>query len=108
MIKALIIISILLFIAGCAEIEPPTPDQVMKQPLGPDPLSVGMSKEEVISIWGRPDDVNEIGVSEGVGGTRQEEWIYYPTTTAIPIDKGYLSKARYLYFDGDNLMRIKK
>lgn len=104
--KFLMLLALSLFIVGCAEIEPPTPDEIISRPLGGDPLRVGMTKDEVISVWGQPDVINAIGVSKGLGGTKKEEWIYYPAYSGVPVDKGYLSKARYLYFDGNNLVRF--
>jgi len=95
-----------LFVLGCAGIEPPTPEEIMTHPFGKDPLRIGMTKAEVISIWGDPDVINELGIGKGVGGSKKEEWVYYPSYSAVPIDKGYLSKAKYLYFDGNNLVRF--
>ena len=106
MLKYAIILALSVFVLGCGEITPPTPDEIISRPLGGDPLDIGMSKDEVISIWGQPDVVNRIGISKGLGGTKKEEWIYYPTYSGVPVDKGYLSKTRYLYFDGNNLVRF--
>lgn len=108
MIKFLLILVLLVSFIGCAEITPPTPDQVIKHPLGTDPLRIGMTKEEVIFMWGRPDIINKIGISKGLGGTKKEEWVYYPAYSGVPLDKGYLSKTRHLYFDGNHLVRFRK
>ena len=105
MVRYAIIIFLLLCIIGCAGVEPPMPDDVISHPLGTESLRVGMTKEEVISLWGKPDAVNKTGVSKGLGGTSREEWIYYPRYSGIPIDGGYLSKTKRLYFDGNNLVR---
>lgn len=106
MIRFLTVLFLLLFTVGCAEIEPPTPDQVISHPLGTEPLRLGMTKEAVISLWGKPDVINKIGVSKTLGGTQREEWVYHPRYSGIPIDTGYLSKAKFLYFDGNNLIRF--
>jgi len=106
MSRVLMVFLLSVFVLGCAEITPPMPDQIITHPLGTDPLNVGMTKEEVLSIWGQPDVINKIGISKGLGGTKKEEWIYHAAYSGVPVDKGYLSKARYLYFDGDNLVRF--
>ena len=71
-------------------------------------MDIGMTKDEVVSIWGQPDVINKIGISKGLGGTKKEEWIYHPSYSGVPVDKGYLSKARYLYFDGNNLVSVRR
>ncbi|PIU41247.1 MAG: hypothetical protein COS99_06485 [Candidatus Omnitrophica bacterium CG07_land_8_20_14_0_80_42_15] len=109
MTKVLVVFCILsIFLVGCAGIEPPTPEQVINNPLGTDPLRVGMTKDEVVSIWGKPDVVNQAGLSKGLGGTKKEEWAYYPeySNVPIPVSKGYMKKTKYLYFDGNNLVQI--
>ena len=99
---------ILLSITGCAGIEPPTPQEVLKHPLGTDSLKIGMSQQEVESHWGKPDEVNQVEDSSMGKGSR-EEWVYYGRYGAIvPIDTGYLSKTKHLYFDGNNLTHIKE
>ena len=92
---------------GCAEINPfETPSEVIRHPLGTELIKTGMSKEEVISKWGKPDLVNELGTIDA-SGTQQEEWIYKAKRlTPVPIDSGYLYKNKYLYFDGNNLTLI--
>ena len=97
-----------IFLVGCAGIEPPTPEQVINNPFGTDPLSVGMTKDEVVSIWGKPDAVNQVGLSKGLGGTKKEEWVYHAEYSDVPISvsKGYMKKTKHLYFDGNNLVQI--
>jgi hypothetical protein len=108
MVRGIAAIVALFFVVGCAGIEPPTPVEVISHPLGTEPLRIGMTKEHVVSIWGKPDAINKIGVSKGVGGTSREEWVYYSRYSGIPIDGGYLSKAKHLYFDGNHLVRFSK
>ena len=94
-------------ISGCAEINPfEMPGEVIRRPLGPASIKIGMSKEEVVSKWGEPDIVNKLAVENVIGGIN-EEWVYKAKRyTPIPIDAGYLNKTQYLYFDGNNLARI--
>ena len=93
----------LLLLSGCAEIQPfEAPAKILKHPLGTDPIRLGMVKEEVKGIWGAPDQVNKIGMADQ-WGTPKEEWIYKSRYSKIPIDKGYLQKTKYLYFEGDVL-----
>ena len=96
-----------LAIGGCAEIDPfETPAEVIRNPLGPESIRVGMTKEEVASKWGEPDLVNELP-SRDASGSRGEEWVYKAKRyTPVPLDSGYLNKNKYLYFDGNNLTFI--
>lgn len=103
---AVILILLSFIISGCAEIEPPSPEEILRHPLGKGPLSIGMVKEEVVSIWGEPDVINqEDGISRT--GTVKEEWVYHARYSNIPLDAGYLSKTRHLNFDGNNLVRFE-
>ena len=92
---------------GCAEIDPfEAPGEVIRHPLGTESIKIGMSKEEVISKWGKPHIINELGAAD-TSGTQREEWVYKAQRlTPVPIDAGYLYKNKYLYFDGNNLTRI--
>ncbi len=92
---------------GCAEIDPfEAPGEIIRHPLGTESIKIGMSKEEIISKWGKPNIVNELGTTD-VSGTQREVWIYKAKRlTPVPIDAGYLYKNKYLYFDGNNLTRI--
>lgn len=101
----LFIILISLTLSGCAGIEPPNPEDVVKHPLGTESLKIGMTKQEVESIWGKPDEVNIIEDRDKWKGPR-EAWTYRAQYGAIPVDAGYLSKTKKLYFDGDNLTNI--
>ncbi|MBN2097375.1 MAG: hypothetical protein JW714_02720 [Candidatus Omnitrophica bacterium] len=98
------------FLLGCAEIQPPTPEQVMRQPLGESPLRIGMTKEKVQSIWGEPDLVR-IADTAAQGrvvaqGTVKEEWIYRGRYPNLPINVDYLSETQHLFFDGSHLVRF--
>jgi len=80
---SLFIVHCSLFIAlsGCAEINPPGPGQIMRQPLGESPLRIGMTKEKISSLWGKPDVIRVLGVD--AQGMVREEWILpYPLQNA--------------------------
>lgn len=94
-------------LSGCAEIAPPTPGYILKRPLGTDSVKVGMTKSRVKELWGDPSQVNTVEGDERWGGKR-EEWVYIARYSVIPVDAGYLSKTKKLYFDGDNLTNIVK
>jgi len=105
-IAALIVGSaIALAVAGCAGIEVPQPQEVLKEPLGQGSLRVGMSKNEVISLWGKPDEVKMVEDKDRWKGTR-EMWVYHAQMAGVPVDADYLSKTKRIYFDGDNLTTI--
>ena len=92
-------------IMGCAGIMPPSPDDVVSHPLGTESVKIGMTKAQVVGLWGKPDDVTTIEDKEKWKENR-EVWTYRAEYTAIPVDAGYLSKTKKLYFDGDNLTNI--
>lgn len=95
-----------IYIAGCAEINLfQTPTEVLKHPLGTDPVRVGMTKDEIISIWGEPDQINQLEPTDE-WKTPREEWAYLGRYSKIPIDKSYLFKTKYLIFDGNNLVSV--
>ena len=102
----LIILSILVsFLYGCADIAPPTPGYILKRPLGTDSVKLGMTKDRVRDLWGEPNRVNEVEDEAAWAGSR-EEWVYIGRYSDIPLDAGYLSKTKKLYFDGENLTNI--
>ena len=106
--KALLLccsLALLVSLWGCAGIEPPTPDEVLRKPLGTDAVKLGMTKHQVLELWGEPDEINDVTDKERWKGPR-EEWVYRGQYSAIPIDAGYLSKTKCLYFDGNNLTNI--
>ncbi len=97
---------VILSLAGCAEINLfDAPKEVMKHPLGTDPLKIGMSKNEVKSIWGNPDQVTGLQPSDE-WNTPKEEWVYIGRYSKIPLDKSYMFKTKYLIFDGEHLVSI--
>lgn len=91
----------IVFVSGCETLPTPTPKEILSNPIGTSPLRMGMPKEEVVVLWGQPNEVIHIGQDEL--GTAKEEWIYHARYPAIPIDYNYLSKTKHLIFQGDNL-----
>jgi hypothetical protein len=107
MYKSLLtIITILLCLnlISCAEISPPRPVDVLRNPLGTDNLQKGMSKEEIVQIWGQPNAVNRLEKASAFSEAK-EEWIYNARYPAVRVNANYLSKTRHLYFEGDTLIR---
>lgn len=95
---------LLICAGGCAEFNIfEAPAEVLKHPLGTDPLRVGMTKDEVVSIWGKPDQINMLK-SGDEWATPREEWVYIGRYSKIPIDRSYFFKTKYLIFDGNNLV----
>ena len=95
-----------LFMAGCAGIDAPTPSELIKQPLGKSSLKVGMTKDKVESLWGKPDETRMVENKDKWGG-RRELWVYRARAGAIPVDVDYLSRTKKLYFDGEYLTNIE-
>lgn len=93
------------FLCGCSAIEVPSAEDVLKHPLGTESIKIGMSKQQVESIWGKPDDIRTVDNKEKYHG-RREVWTYHAQYGSIPVDAGYLSKTKKLYFDGENLTEI--
>lgn len=99
----LMLVSLVILAVGCAEIRPlEAPETVLKHPLGTDPIRLGMTKDKIRNLWGDPDQVNSLGQADQ-WGTMKEEWVYEARYSKIPLDKGYISKTKYLYFEGDVL-----
>ena len=97
-------LSLALLFAGCAEVETPTLKETITRPLGAGtPFAQGASKEEVLSYWGKPDMIFSQGADEL--GNPKEEWVYKGRVAAIPLDYGYVSRTRRLFFVGDSLLR---
>lgn len=97
--------SIMVLILGCGAIEIPAPDDIIKKPLGTESIKLGMTKSQVESLWGKPDEVKTVEDKEKWSGQR-DVWIYRAKYGAIPVDAGYLSQTKKLYFDGENLTEI--
>ena len=103
--KFFLIAVLCLGLTGCADVTPPTPIGIIKRPLGTDSVKIGMTQDEVREIWGDPDRINYVQDAEKWGGERME-WVYLGRYSVIPVDAGYLSKTKKLYFDGENLTNI--
>ena len=100
-----IILTSSIFFYGCSAIIIPNPEDVVKHPLGTESIKVGMTKEQVESIWGKPGQIKLVEDKARWQGTR-EVWIYRAQYGSIPVDAGYLSSTKKLYFDGNNLTDI--
>lgn len=92
-------------LSGCSAIPIPNPNEVVKTPLGTESIKIGMTKQQVESVWGKPDAVRT-EKSKAKFSDQREVWIYNAQYAAIPVDAGYLSKTKKLYFDGENLTEI--
>ncbi len=90
---------------GCSAITVPMPGDIIKTPLGTESIKIGMTKQQVESIWGKPDSVMIVENKSKWPGPR-EVWIYNAKYGAIPVSAGYLSETQKLYFDGINLTQI--
>jgi outer membrane protein assembly factor BamE (lipoprotein component of BamABCDE complex) len=91
-------------LASCAEMSPPTPVEVLQNPLGTDALYKGMSKDEVREIWGQPSSVVRLEEATAFSEAR-EEWVYNARYPAVRVNANYLAKTRHLFFEGDVLIR---
>ena len=106
--RKITVFSAMLFLVsfcGCSAIQVPNADDVISHPLGTESIKVGMTKDQVESIWGKPNDIKTIENKEKWQGKR-EVWTYRAQYGSIPVDAGYLSKTKKLYFDGNNLTEI--
>lgn len=92
-------------LSGCSVIETASPDNVVQHPFGTESIKIGMTKNEVESLWGKPDEISVVEDKEKWKGSR-EVWTYRASYTVVPVDAGYLSKTKKLYFDGNNLTNI--
>ena len=99
-------ISCFLF-TGCSAIIIPNPEEVVKHPLGTESIKVGMTKAQVESLWGKPSQVKMVE-DKAKWQTSREVWIYRAQYSSIPVDAGYLSNTKKLYFDGNNLTDIEE
>ncbi len=100
-----VIIASLSLICGCNTLTIPSPDDIISKPLGTESVRIGMTKNQVESIWGRPDVVSTVE-NKNRWSSAREVWVYNARYGAIPVDAGYLSKTQKLYFDGSNLTEI--
>lgn len=106
LLYSLLVLGFVFFLAGCGSIEAHDTDQALNIPLGSGGLRLGMTKHQVISLYGDPDIKDS--VSSPAWGQAREEWFYKAEMGALPVNAGYLSEDLYLYFDGDNLTNISK
>jgi len=104
-IPVFLALALIPFMCGCSTLTIPNPDEIIQKPLGTESIRVGMTKDEVASIWGKPDNITTVE-NKQKWSTPREVWTYHARYGAIPIDAGYLSKTQKLYFDGDNLTEI--
>ena len=104
---AIIILAIFMapLICGCSTLAIPTPDEILKKPLGTESIKVGMTKQQVESIWGKPNQIKTVDNKQKWSSPR-EVWTYTARYGSIPVDAGYLSRTQKLYFDGENLTEI--
>lgn len=98
-------LTMILINLSCAEVSPPTPIDILRNPLGTSPLRKGMTKEEVVSLWGQPNAIDKMETERW--SDPKEEWIYDSRYPAVPVDYNYISKAQHLYFEGDILINWK-
>ncbi len=99
-----IAISLGVFFSGCAEIKTPTPLDVLKAPLGKNPVEIGMTRAEVLERWGDPDEINPDFIDEK--RERMEQWIYFARYPKDPFQINYLATNKYVYFVGERAIRI--
>ncbi len=104
-IAIFVLLGFVLSTCGCSAITVPNPEEVVKHPLGTESVKIGMTKQEVESQWGKPNDITMVESKEKWQGQR-EMWVYRAQYGSIPLDAGYLSKTKKLYFDGNNLTEI--
>lgn len=96
-------IALSVFLCGCSAIQVPSAEDVIRHPLGTESIKIGMSRQQVESIWGKP---HEITMTDSKERGMREVWTYRARYGRIPVDAGYLSKDKKLYFDGNNLTEI--
>lgn len=98
--------AILIYLTGCAGIEPPTPKEILEHPFGTSSMRIGLTKDQIVAQWGDPD-LKEYD-NTGKWGNAKERWTYYGRYSNLPVDEGYLTKTQCLYFDGNNLVKINE
>jgi len=95
-------------LGGCAALNSvPTPTEVLEHPLGTESIKIGMTKQQVEALWGKPSQIKSVEDKERWKAAK-EMWVYRAQYGAIPVDAGYLSKTKKLYFDGNNLTEISE
>jgi len=91
---------------GCSAVTVPNPEEVLSTPLGTESVKIGMSKNQVESLWGKPDSTRIVEDPKRWQSPR-EVWTYNSRMSGMSINAGYLTNTRALYFDGDNLTSIE-
>jgi len=90
-------------LCGCSDFESPTKGLNVESVVGGGPsLAKGMTKDEVLEKWGRPDDKKHMGESRW--GAPIERWTYYAWFSSAPVNYRYVSKGRRLLFEGNALL----
>lgn len=100
-----LILALMPLVCGCSTLAIPNPDDIIKKPFGTESIKIGMTKDRVVSLWGKPDNITT-AENKQKWATPREVWTYNAHYGSIPIDAGYLSKTQKLYFDGENLIEI--
>ena len=104
-VSIMLFLAIIPLICGCNTLTIPSPDEIIRKPLGTESVRIGMTKYQVESLWGKPDQINTVENKQKLS-TPREVWTYNAHYGSIPVDAGYLSKTQKLYFDGENLTEI--
>ena len=104
--RLLVCLFLCALVVGCADIEVPKTEKLLKEPLGEGSLKIGMTKDQVIDIYGDP--VTKTMVRSSEWNEPREEWFYRAAYSALPVGAGHLSEDLYLYFDGENLTNISR
>jgi len=104
--RLLSVVFLCVFLSGCADIDIPQGDRLLKDPIGEGSLKIGMTKDQVVDVYGDPDMKGT--VVSGEWNEPREEWVYSATASTLPVGAGYLSEDLYLYFDGKNLTNISR
>lgn len=104
--RLLVFLCLCALVAGCADIEVPKTENLLKEPLGGGSLKIGMTKDQVVDLYGDP--VTKSMVTSAEWNEPREEWFYRATYSALPVGAGHLSEDLYLYFDGENLTTISR
>ncbi|MCK5451468.1 MAG: hypothetical protein KAI70_06860 [Candidatus Omnitrophica bacterium] len=105
-ILGLMLLAVVFAVSGCADIEVPGTKQILSEPLGNPTVKIGMTKDEVLTIYGEPD--LKRSVVSGEWSDSREEWYYRGRYPSLPVGASYLTEDLYLYFDGENLTTISK
>lgn len=106
MLKIILSVLFVMFLWGCAEITPRTPRDVVIQPMSGSMLELGMSQDEVRSVYGNPTSVQIVSLRGWMSD--REEWFYEGRYKELPLGTGFLRDDLYLYFDENSLTNISR